>query len=379
MHFYEFFAGGGMARIGLGSGWNCLFANDIDPVKAECYRNNFQGAPELCVRDIAAVTLTDIPGQADLAWASFPCQDLSLAGAGSGLKGKRSGAFWPFWSLMEGLCSQGRAPRMIVLENVRGAITSHGGRDLASICELMTRAGYCFAPLVIDAQLFLPQSRPRLFIIAWREDAAPPSHLLGPEPSASWHPDALSAALEHLSPHAKERWNWLSPPHPEPFAAGLEALVEETPSGVEWRSPAETRRLLDLMTDVNRGKVAGAMLDGILRIGTVYRRTRPGPDGVKRQRAEVRFDGVAGCLRTPGGGSSRQTILAVKGREVRSRLLSAREAARLMGLPDDYVLPRRYNDAYKLAGDGVAVPAVAWLARHVLEPSLAAPRSRKAA
>lgn len=379
MHYYEFFAGGGMARIGLGPGWNCLFANDIDPVKAECYRTNFHGAPELFVRDIAKITLADLPGEPDLAWASFPCQDLSLAGAGSGLKGKRSSVFWPYWSLMVGLCSERRAPRMIVLENVRGAITSHNGRDLASICEAMARAGYRFAPLVIDAQLFLPQSRPRLFIVAWREDVVLPPYLLAPGPSSAWHPASMSLALGQLSACAKERWTWLGPPQPKPLAAGLQSLIEDEPSGVEWRSPSETRRLLGMMTDVNREKVTLAMKDGRLKIGTIYKRTRPGPDGVKRQRAEVRFDGVAGCLRTPAGGSSRQIILAVKGQEVRSRLLSAREAARLMGLPDDYVLPKRYNDAYKLAGDGVAVPVVAWLARQVLEPSLEGARSEEAA
>jgi DNA (cytosine-5)-methyltransferase 1 len=58
----------------------------------------------------------------------------------------------------------------------------------------------------------------------------------------------------------------------------------------------------------------------------------------KTQRAEVRFDDISGCLRTPAGGSSRQTVLIVEGKQVRSRLLSPREAARLMGVPDDYPL-----------------------------------------
>ena len=50
-----------------------------------------------------------------------------------------------------------------------------------------------------------------------------------------------------------------------------------------------------------------------------------------------------------------------------------------MGLPEHYVLPDRYNDAYHLAGDGVAVPVVSWIARHVIEPSLKARAVRKAA
>jgi DNA (cytosine-5)-methyltransferase 1 len=86
------------------------------------------------------------------------------------------------------------------------------------------------------------------------------------------------------------------------------------------------------------------------------------------QRAEVRFDDLSGCLRTPVGGSSRQSIIIVEGKSVRSRLLSPREAARLMGLPDSYKLPQNYNEAYHLAGDGVVVPVVRFLAANILEP-----------
>jgi DNA (cytosine-5)-methyltransferase 1 len=97
--FYEFFAGGGMARAGLGSGWKCLFANDFDHKKGETYRKNW-GDKELKTLDVGSLKTSDLPGVADLAWASFPCQDLSLAGGGAGLKGDRSGTFWPFWRLM---------------------------------------------------------------------------------------------------------------------------------------------------------------------------------------------------------------------------------------------------------------------------------------
>ena len=71
-----------------------------------------------------------------LAWASGRCEDLSLAGAGAGLQGERSGTFWPFWKLMMGLAADERAPRLIVLENVCGALTSHGGRDFSALLAL---------------------------------------------------------------------------------------------------------------------------------------------------------------------------------------------------------------------------------------------------
>src|SRR5690349_11424013 len=80
--FLEFFAGAGMARIGLGSRWRCLLANDIDKSKAASYRANFRPASELLVADVASIPIEAIPTRADMAWASFPCQDLSLAGNG---------------------------------------------------------------------------------------------------------------------------------------------------------------------------------------------------------------------------------------------------------------------------------------------------------
>src|ERR1051325_2625624 len=108
--FLEFFAGAGMARIGLGSRWRCLLANDIDRSKAAAYRANFKPATELLVADVGSISTDVIPGHADMAWASFPCQDLSLAGNGAGLRGGRSGTFWPFWRLVSALKDQGRAP-----------------------------------------------------------------------------------------------------------------------------------------------------------------------------------------------------------------------------------------------------------------------------
>jgi DNA (cytosine-5)-methyltransferase 1 len=131
------------------------------------------------------------------------------------------------------------------------------------------------------------------------------------------------------------------------------------------------------MSPINRRKVAQAKKAGRRQVGGIYRRTRQDENGNRAQRAEIRFDEISGCLRTPVGGSSRQSILIVESNNVRSRLLSSREAARLMGLPDSYILPKNYNEAYHLAGDGVVVPVVRFLAAYLLEPLLAAIRTRR--
>ena len=372
MTFYEFFAGGGMARMGLGEKWQCFFANDNDRKKAEAYALNWGGA-DLSVGDIRDVTTEQLPGRADLAWASFPCQDLSLAGAGAGLKGNHSSTFWPFWQLMKRLGSEGRGPSLIVLENVTGAISSNQGKDLQTIFTSLAEEGYSFGPLVIDAAHFLPQSRPRLFIVAAHGDEEYFDEFAQEGPDSPFHAEALEVAYDRFPEHLRDRWRWWRLPRPEKRKTVLRDLIDPEPVGVDWHSPSETQRLLDMMSPVNWRKVEAARSSGTFCVGTLYRRTRI-ESGKKFQRAEVRFDDVAGCLRTPKGGSSRQTLLIVDGDFIRSRLLSPREAARLMGLPDTYNLPSRYNDAYYLAGDGVVVPAVTHLEKHLLEPLI---RKRK--
>lgn len=366
--FLEFFAGGGMVREALGPRWRCLFANDFDPAKARSYHRRW-GDGELLVGDVGELSPSDLPAErADLAWASFPCQDLSLAGAGAGLAGERSGSFMPFWLLMRRLRGMEAAPRIIVLENVVGWLTANGGLDFADVCRMLRLGGYRFGALVMDAADFVPQSRPRLFLVAV-DELSPLPRIAGHAPVRRWHPPRLVSAVDALPPDIRRDWLWFDPPAPASRNVRLVDLIEHDPSGVPWHDAAHTERLLSMMTPLNRAKVETVAARGGFSVGTVYRRTRPDGDG-RTQRAEVRFDDVAGCLRTPSGGSSRQTVLIVDDGGIRSRLLSARETARLMGLPDDYELPERYNDAYHLTGDGVVVPVVRHLAEHVLEPLL---------
>lgn len=332
----DFFTGGGMVEAALAPRFECAFANDINPMKARVHRANFPGG-KLVVRDVATLTPPDIP-TADLAWASSPCQDLSLAGARSGLAGARSGTLWAFLAQMRSLVSAGRAPPLIAIENVVGLLTSGGGEDFRALCALLADLGYQVGHVVLDAIDFLPQSRPRVFVVASRRGF--PAGMV----------DDDDGRLQLPAPPARN--------------VQLVDLLEPD-SAVAWHSAQETQRHLDMLSAANRAK-----LDEMQRLdqrlaGTGFRRMRNGV-----QRFEIRFD-AAGCLRVASGGSSRQQLILVDGDKVRTRLLTPRECARLMGLPDDYVLPTNLNDALTLIGDGVAVPCVRWLARHVLEPLLA--------
>ena len=360
-----------MARLGLGEGWQCLLANDFDPVKAAAYQENW-GSDHFRGGDINDLTTADLTGFADLAWASFPCQDLSLAGNSMGLgtatEQTRSGAFWAFWSLMEGLVVERRAPKIVVLENVYGALTANTGRDFAVICRCLALAGYRFGAVILDAIDFLPQSRPRMFLVGVRGDIEIPTRLISAGPLRHLHPKAMGQALSRLAEVDQAQWVWWNVPAKSAGGASLLDLLEPD-DRVLWHDDEASKRLIGMMSAVNRQKLERMIASGKRCAGTIYKRTRV-EGGLRVQRAELRDDGVAGCLRTPGGGSSRQLVVVVDQATVRTRLLSAREAARLMGLPDSYRLPTRYNDAYHLAGDGLAVPVVAHLVQYVINPIL---------
>jgi DNA (cytosine-5)-methyltransferase 1 len=354
--FHEFFCGGGMTRAGLGNSFRCGFANDIDRSKGASYVANF-GTSELKVRDVARLTTADLPGHADLAWASFPCQDLNLAGDRAGLRAACSGTFWSFWRLMQALRAEGRAPRLIVIENVAGLLTSHEGKDFDALVSALVEGGYRVGAVTIDAALWLPQSRERVFVVAVDAAVDVPDKIVAPGPETPFHPPMLVKAC---SRQAAPIW-WRLPAPPSRNLA-LVDIVEDTPTGVHWNPGAATARLIGMMAPLHLAKLEEAKRAGKRRVVAIFRRMRDEAGG-RVQRAEIRFD-IAGCLRVPSGGSSRQTVMIVDGDTVQSRLMSPRECARLMGLDDSYILPADLNEALGLMGDGVAVPAVHHLAEH---------------
>jgi len=358
LKFYDFFAGAGSTTLALSHAWKCIWANDIDERKNYVYRTNFSGGHYL-LKDIASVTLDELPAGANMAWASFPCQDLSLAGWRRGISGHRSGTFWQFWRLMHAQFKAGKRPPVIVIENVIGLLY---GDNFTGLCEALAALGMQFGALVIDAKHFLPQSRPRVFVVA-ADSGLRAQRLAAREPNPLWAPPSLLRAAVGLPGDLHHLWRWWHLPVPEKKRNPVSKIIESEPALVEWHTPEETEYILSLMSETNLAKIEAARQLKGRHVGFMYKRIREG-----KQRAEVRFDGLSGCLRTPQGGSSRQTVILVENGKVRSRLLSPREAARLMGVPDTFTLPQKYNEAYKAMGDGVVVPVVRWLSEHLLVP-----------
>ena len=118
----EFFAGIGLVGEGLkAEGIDVVFSNDVDAIKRSVYVAN-HGGVGFSLRDVREITGEDVPN-VELAAASFPCTDVSLAGARAGLDGRESGLVWEFQRILQEMGT--RKPPVVVLENVPGLATSN--------------------------------------------------------------------------------------------------------------------------------------------------------------------------------------------------------------------------------------------------------------
>ena len=208
MTYLDFFAGAGLVRLGLEPAWSCKWANDIDPRKQEIYLANF-GDDEFVLDDVGKVTATSLPAGTDMAWASFPCQDLSLAGWRRGITAERSGTFWEFWRLMRDLLEKDERPRLVVVENVVGMLY---GENPARLFEAVTELDMQCGALVVDACRFLPQSRPRVFVIA--VDARVDCSEFLTDGDSPWFTKAVKKAHAVIPESRKGLWRWWDLPEP---------------------------------------------------------------------------------------------------------------------------------------------------------------------
>lgn len=351
----EFFAGIGLARLGLEeAGFGVVWSNDYEPAKESMYATHFgRTGHEYVVGDIGLVRGSDLPSGASVAWASSPCTDLSLAGGRAGLDGSASGSFWHFVRLLRELES-GR-PEVVVLENVVGLATSHGGDDLIAAVRAFNDLGYSVDVLAIDARRFIPQSRPRLFLVGALNPPDTTSE------SSPLRPDFLQFIYGDptLRTHRAEL-----PAPPEPLLEGLGQLVEGMPaSDSRWWDQSRTDLFLASLSATQSERVEHLRSQPGVRYRTAYRRTR---NGVAVW--EVRADDVSGCLRTARGGSSKQAVVQMGDGGVRVRWMTPREYARLMGAGDYNLAGARPNQILFGFGDAVAVPAVQWLSENYLMP-----------
>jgi DNA (cytosine-5)-methyltransferase 1 len=360
-NFAEFFAGIGLMRLGLETeGWKIAFANDIEQDKFAMYADQFSDAKQhFIVGDIHELAPEAIPPVA-LATASFPCNDLSLAGTRKGLGGKQSSAYWGFVRLIEEMGDY--RPPIVMLENVAGFLTSHGGRDFQTALLALNRLGYAVDAIIIDAARFLPQSRVRLFVIGSIIDGKADWGIR--ENLHFYESDVRPKALaDFIFTHPEIVWNIRNMPRLPTASVKLENIVEDLPEDSDfWWNDKRRDYLVSQMSEKHYNILQQMKKTPKWSYGTVFRRVRKG-----KSMAELRSDGVAGCLRTPRGGSGRQILVKAGFGKVQVRLITPRECAMMMGAKD-YAIKVPLNQALFGFGDAVCVPVISWIARHYLNP-----------
>jgi len=370
--FSEFFAGIGLVRLGLErAGWQCVYANDNDPKKMELYKARF-GAEHFHLCDVfeTAEMAKKIPIGVTLATASFPCIDLSLAGHWKGIQGSHSSAVFGFLDCLEAV----EKPPLLLLENVVGLLSSKQGKDFEYLVTLLSKAGYWLDAFRLDARFFLPQSRPRIFIVGLHDSMigccpyrmSNDDFCLGAdnwEAKLKNNTDLRPKRLTELMLNIELPTGWFCSDIETPQIARA-ALADfiDVDEYQEWWDEQQVMKHYFMMSDEHRNEVDSLKHSGKMVIGTIFRRKRKG-----ETRAEVRFDGTAGCLRTPKGGSARQIVIVVNGDQLKMRWMSPREYARLQGA-EDFPLVGGVNQQLFGFGDAVCVPAITWIAQKVLNP-----------
>ncbi len=358
----EYFAGIGLVRMGLQPhGWQVKFANDISEKKHEMYAAFFPDTEaHYLIDDVFNIEPADIP-LTTLATCSFPCIDLSLAGNMYGIMdGNHSSAFWGFVRVLK---AQGKAaPPLVLVENVPGWLYSNKGNDFRVTVQALNELGYACDVFALDALRFTPQSRLRIFLVGTKlPTTQTTAELLLTRPK-SLLPDQLKRSI---IANKDLRWFYSELPVPPALRSnGLSKIVERmTDLDSRWWSEEETKRHLAMMAPSHRDRVNQLAQDEKIAYRTFFRRIRKG-----QQRAEVRDDDLSGCLRTAIGGSGKQFLIKAGKGNIQMRAMTPREYARLQGVPDQYPIVANGVQALTGFGDAVCVPAISWIAEHVLTP-----------
>lgn len=356
----EFFAGIGLARAGMEqAGIKTVWANDYDVNKKAMYEGHWQSG-DFLLTDIHSLKSEELP-TADIAWASSPCTDLSLAGKRVGLRGGReSSAFFGFTDLIAGM--HDRQPEVIMLENVIGLASSHEREDLRAAVKEFNALGYSVDAITLDARRFVPQSRPRLFIIGVKNPVN------GGEQDTCLRPDWLSWL--HKDPELNTFMMPL-PKAPDLLSNGFTDEIETVPDNdARWWSADKIAFFRESMATVQRERLELFVSMSGITARTAYRRTR---NGIPVW--EMRPEDISGCLRTPRGGSSKQAVVMMGNGSLKIRWMTGLEYARLMGA-SWYTLDNLRDSTIQYGfGDAVVVPVVSWVAKNMIIPHLEASAS----
>jgi DNA (cytosine-5)-methyltransferase 1 len=265
--------------------------------------------------------------------------------------------FWEFARVLEEMGD--RRPATVLLENVPSFGSSRGGEDLREALARLNALGYSCDLFIVNARVFVPQSRPRLFIVGVQQPPDEPSDWTPTELRPAWLV-ALAGRHPELRLHARPLRQ------PSQCAGVLADAVQKLPDAdPRWWEPERVERFVSSLSPVQSARLRDLSGWRQTRFATAYRRTRHG-----QAVWEIRPDEISGCLRTARGGSSKQALVAASRGRVKIRWMTPREYARLQGAPRYRLAAVSDNQALFGLGDAVCVPVVAWIARDYLVPLL---------
>lgn len=293
----DLFAGIGGFHLAFDSfGATINYACEWDKDAAKVYETNFGIKP---TGDITKIDENTIP-EHEILCAGFPCQAFSISGKQEGFNDSRGTLFFDIARIIKA-----KQPKIVFLENVKNLARHDNGRTLDVIMKTLDELGYDAYERILNAADYgIPQSRQRIYIIAFRKDLELFSFSFPKE--------------VELKKHVKDYL--LDDNETEKYIISRDDIIFK-PNIVE--------------TDTNKP----------LRIGTVNK-------GGQGERIYSPC-GTAITLSAYGGGIGAKTGLYRINGVVRR--LAPRECARLMGFPDSYIISDNDNISYKQFGNSVVV------------------------
>ena len=371
--FLDFFSGVGGFRHGLElAGMKCIGFCEKDKFARKSYEAMYDTKGEWFHDDITTIDPTRLP-KADLWCAGSPCQNVSIAGKRAGLYGERSGLFFTFVELIKSQKEEDK-PEWVLLENVKGLLSSGGGRDYLDYLSILDEAGYDLEWQVFNSKDYgVPQNRERIYTIG---------HL-------------RSRGRRQVLPISRE-----SSSHLKQLVGGMQSYRVYDPSGIATTLVGEggglgaktglylidqsltEPKLTEEARCITARYTAGAtkrtaMNSGVLEVQPILKQGIKVRNGTKQgyqlanigdsvdlsyqssltRRARV-GKGIAHNLSC----SCQMGAVVWNGRVVKIRRLTPKECFRLQGFSDDLFEKAKAvnSDAqlYKQAGNGVTVPVV---------------------
>ncbi|MDD4795412.1 MAG: DNA cytosine methyltransferase [Bacilli bacterium] len=301
-NFIDLFAGIGGFRYALeANGGNCVFSSEWDAYCQESYQLNFNEKP---YGDITKISEKDIPPH-DVLCAGFPCQPFSISGKQKGFEDTRGTLFFDIARIVKY-----HKPKIIFLENVKNLNSHNGGATFKVIKETLNKLGYKVFHQVLNAKNFgLPQNRERIAIVCIRKDIV---------------------KKDFKFPPSKQKLITIS---------DIKENEEKTNKYIIKRDDIKIDEK-KLESAINNGKVARPLQIGVIANGGQGNRI-------------YHENGIGITLAASSGGAAPKTGAYYIDGVVRR--LSPREAARLQGFPEDFIIIKNESQALKQFGNSVPI------------------------